>query len=172
MNWFGKLALVMSTMAPVMGAFGVNAFSHSRRSAGWWYCGIGVGMVAIAWLILRECRMRIECTTLKSKEVKSVDKEAVSFLLVYLLPLLAKDATTFSGDLWTGVYVFFVIALVVAHGNLVTFNPVFALFRWHFYEVKSQGGMTCTLVSKRIIRKQDASYRVIEVYPYFFMEVT
>ncbi|MFN3194043.1 MAG: hypothetical protein ACE361_26275 [Aureliella sp.] len=170
MNSFGKLALVMSTVAPVLGAFGINAFSNGATSAGWWYVGIALGMIVITALILFECHRRIETETLKIETTKSVDKESLSFLLVYLLPLLAKDVNQFTGDTWTAFYVFGVIALVVAHGNLVTFNPVFALFRLHFYEVKTVGGMTCTFVSKQIIKKQSGEYRAIEVYPFFYME--
>lgn len=171
-NWFGKLALVMSTIAPVMGAFAINSVSHSAYGAASWYGGIAIAMILVAGGILFECRRRIEIEPMKVKSVKSVDKESLSFLLVYLLPLLAKESNQFTGDLWTAIYVFGVIGIVVAHGNLVMFNPVFALFRLHFYEVETEAGMTCNLISKNVIGKQKGSFEVQEIYPFFYMEAS
>lgn len=170
MNKFGKLALVMSTIAPVLGAFCVNAMSHSAYSGAAWYGGIALAMVALSALILWECNRRIEVETITVRSVHSADKESLSFLLVYLLPLLARDANQFTGDLWTAVYVFGVIALIVMHGNMVMFNPVLAIFGYHFYEVETEKGMKCTLVSSETIKKQDGAYRVHEVYPFFYMQ--
>ena len=170
MNKFGKLALVMSTLAPVLGAFGVHSISHGEFTAFYCYFAAAIGMILLTWLIVRECRKKIAIETLSTKEVRSMDKESLSFLLVYLLPLLAKDVGQYTKDFATVIYVFAAIALVVSHGNLVTFNPILALLGWHFYEVKSGDGMVCTLVSKQIIRKQEADFQVLEIYPFFYME--
>lgn len=169
-NWLGKLALVMSTIAPVLGAFAVNAISHQAYAAAWWYGGIAAALVFIAGAILSECRRRIEVEAMDVKKVKAVDKESLSFLLVYLLPLLAKESNQFTGDIWTAIYVFGVITLVVAHGNLVMFNPIFALFRIHFYEVETASGMTCNLISKNTIVRQTGTFKVQQIYPFFYME--
>lgn len=170
LNWIGKTALVSSTIAPVLGAFAVSAWSNDEIGAMWWYGGLGAALTMIAGLILYECRRRVEVETLKVKKVKAADKESLAFLIVYLLPLLAKDAGRFNGDFWTAVYVFLVIGLIVAHGNLVTFNPIFVLFRLHFYEVETEAGMIATVVSRRILMKQQDQYNVQMIFPFFYME--
>ncbi|QDV66826.1 hypothetical protein Poly24_05140 [Rosistilla carotiformis] len=170
LNSLGKTALVSSTIAPVLGAFAVSAWSNDQLEAMCWYGGLGLVLTAIAGGILWECRHRVEVETLRVKKVKAADKESLAFLVVYLLPLLAKDSSRFNGDLWTAVYVFLVIGVVVAHGNLVTFNPVFVLFQLHFYEVETESGLVATVVSRRILMKQKDEYKVQMIFPFFYFE--
>lgn len=171
MNRFGKLLLVVTSLAPVLGAFAVNALSRQEFQAAAWYTGIGVGLLVICLLLVCACRRTLSRQPLKIAKVKSVDKETLTFLLVYLLPLLAKDVVSFGGDQLTAAYIFGIIAIAVYHSNAFTFNPVLALAGYHFYEVESKTGMTYLLMTKRIVRTQENYLTVIELSDYIYMDV-
>lgn len=89
MNRFGKLLLVVSSLAPVLGAFAVNAASRQDLKTATWYAGIGIGLFVICLLLVHACRNTLGRQPLKVVRVKSIDRETLTFLLVYLLPLLA-----------------------------------------------------------------------------------
>ncbi len=171
MNRFGKLLLVVSSLAPVLGAFAVNALSRQQYATATWCAGIGVGLVALCLLLIHACRSQLSREPLKVAKVKSVDKETLAFLLVYLLPLLAKDMVSFKGDILTAIYVFIIIGLAVYHSNAFTFNPILALRGYHFYEVESTTGMTYLLMTRQTVRTQKSEFTVIGLSNYIYMDV-
>lgn len=170
MNRFGKLLLVVSSLAPVLGAYAVNALSRKEFASAGWYAGIGFGLAIICLLVIHACHKHLAREPLKVKKVVAADKQTLTFLIVYLLPMLTKGVLTLEGDLLTTTYVFGIIGLAVYHSNAFTFNPILALSGYHFYEVESQGGMTYLLLTKQIIRSQENDLSVVGISDYVFLE--
>ena len=113
MNKVGKLVLMATSLAPILGAFAVNSFAHEDWKTGLWYLGIGAGLVLICWLVILACKQTLPEEPLTTKKVKTADKEALAFLLVYLLPLFTKDLI-FTGNWFTPLYVLAIIAFCVS----------------------------------------------------------
>lgn len=172
MNRLGKLLLVATSLTPVLGAYSANALSRKEYWEATWFAGIGAGLAFVCLLILHACHKHLPREPLKVKKVMVADKQTLTFLIVYLLPMLTKDVIEFGGDMFTATYVFGIIALAVYHSNAFTFNPLLSLCGYHFYEVESQGGMTYLLLTKQIIRSQENEFSVVCISDYVFWEST
>jgi hypothetical protein len=144
MSKLGKLVLMLTSLAPILGAFAVNSFAHTDWMTGGFYLGGGVVLVAACWFVLWRCRKVLAVEPLTTKKVKTADKEVLAFLLVYLLPLFTKDLI-FTGNWFTPLYILAIVAFCVYHGNSFTFNPLLAMAGYHFYEVENDNGMTYLL---------------------------
>ena len=170
MNRFGKFLLVVTSLAPILLAYAVNAASKGNSQAAYYFLIGGVGFGAICLLILHYCKTKIAVETLVITKVKSVDKQAIAFLIIYLMPLFADNAIDFQAYPWTAAYVILIIGVVVYHSNAFAFNPILALLRYHFYEVENDGGMTYLLVTRKLLRQQANSIKVVEIADYVFMD--
>lgn len=170
MNKLGKLILMLTSLAPILGAFAINAFAHSDTVVGCWYLAGGVLLVLVCGLVLRRCRKVLPEEPLTTKKVKTADKEVLAFLLVYLLPLFTKDLI-FTGNWVTPVYVLGIIAFCVYHSNSFTFNPLLSMAGFHFYEVENDSGMAYLLISKKTIHRHDNTLRVKRLADYIYIEI-
>ena len=170
MNKFGKFLLVVTSLAPILLAYCVNAYSNSNYLACYFYAISGVGFCAICLLVLYFCKRQLPIQKLNVTKVKSVDKQALAFLVIYLVPLFSDNALDFQSHPVLAAYVLLIVGLVVYHSNAFTFNPILALMWYHFYEVETDDGMTYLLISRQLIRKQSNEYKVVEIADYMFMD--
>lgn len=169
MNKLGKLVLMLTSLAPILGAFAVNSFAHMDWAMGGVCLGGGVLLVLVCWLVLRRCRKILPEEPMTTQKVKTADKEVLAFLLVYLLPLFTKDLI-FTGNWFTPVYILAIIAFCVYHSNSYTFNPLLSMAGYHFYEVENNNGMTYLLISKKTIHRHDNALRVKRLADYIYLE--
>lgn len=170
MNKLGKLILMLTSLAPILGAFAVNSFAHDEMKTGLWYSGIGVLLVLICWLVILACKQTLPEEPLTTKKVKASDKEVLAFLLVYLMPLFTKDLI-FTGNWLTPIYILAIIAFCVYHSNAFTFNPLLSMAGYHFYEIENENGMTYLLISKKTIHRHDNALRVKRIADYIYLDV-
>ena len=80
----------------------------------------------------------------------------VTFLFIYLLPLVRlEDATLFTS--WTtGIAVFLLIVLSIVHARAYSFNPLMGLvFRYRFYSARTVDRISCLLISKTDVSESD-----------------
>jgi hypothetical protein len=169
MNKLGKLVLMLTSLAPILGAFAVNSFAQTDWTIGGLYLAGCASLGLICWLVLRRCRKVLPEEPLTTKKVKTADKEVLAFLLVYLFPLFTKDLI-FTGNWFTPAYILVIIAFCVYHGNSFTFNPLLSMAGYHFYEVENENGMTYLLISKKTIRRHDNTLRVRELADYIYLD--
>jgi len=170
MSKSGKLILMLTALAPILGAFSVNAFAHGELRTGLWYLLGGTILVTICWFVLRQCRLVLPEEPLTTKKVKTADKEVLAFLLVYLLPLFTKDLI-FTGNWMTPIYILAIIGFCVYHSNSFTFNPLLSMAGFHFYEVENDNGMAYLLISKQTIHRHDNVLRVKQLADYIYIDI-
>lgn len=169
MNKLGKLLLVVTSLAPILGAFAVNSLAQWDWWSFGWFLGGGIALVLVCWLVMWRCQVVLPEEPLNTKKVKTADKEVLAFLIVYMLPLFTKDLI-FTGNWVTPVYIVGVIAYCVFHSNSFTFNPLLSMAGYHFYEVENDGGMTYLLISRQTLRRQDNALRVKQLGDYIYLE--
>ncbi len=160
---------MLTSLAPILGAFAVNSFAHDEFKTGLWYSGIGVLLVLICWLVILACKRTLPEEPLTTKHVKTSDKEVLAFLLIYLMPLFTKDLI-FTGNWVTPVYILAIIAFCVYHSNAFTFNPLLSMAGYHFYEVENENGMTYLLISQKTIHRHDNVLRVKCIADYVYLD--
>lgn len=105
-------------------------------------------IAAICWGLLRYSKRRLNKVSFPVCEVKAVDNEVVAYIVTYLFPLVAPaDGVGLFGQ----ALIVLILGVVLATSNAFTFNPVLTLLGYHFYEVKTEAGVTYLLVSKNDI---------------------
>jgi len=171
MNRFGRLLLVISALAPVLGAFAVNEFSHGHTAMAAWFAVMGVLLVLVCLSSISACRRILQEEPLPITKVKSSDKEILSFLIVYLLPLFSQGVVSFKGDLFTAAYVMAVVILCVYHSDSFSFNPVLGSVGYHFYEVETSTGMSYLLLSRQVLRCQENKLRVVQLSDFIYLDL-
>ena len=166
---FAKLMLVATSLAPVLGAFGMISYStdHPMWITAQWFLG-AILLLIICWCVLRFAETRGEKEHLNFESFQNIDQEVLTFLLIYLLPLIAKDSLP---DIHTSVviYVFLVIAWAVYHSNAFFFNPMLGLLGYHFYAVTTSDGVRHVLITKGTIRVPRATLEVVQLFDHTYL---
>lgn len=170
---FGKIALVVCSLAPISVGCAILSFSHAQPD---YWAGVGflaAGCVAALASVglIKLCAKRLQNFPLEVKKVKPADKEALSFLVVYLLPLAWRDSINLPANWLIGLYVFLILMLVIAHSNSFTFNPVLSIWRFHFYEVEDDVGGCCILISKKPAAQARQKFSVVQLAPGVFLDL-
>lgn len=168
MNRFAKFILMATTFAPAAFVYAlVWVMSGCYVQAAIWF-SVGGVMVALCRCVVRYALLNLQDVPYTATKVEIADNEVVSFLLVYLLPLITKDLATYNWSVW--MLVALVLCYVVAKSYGYHFNPVLAMFNWHFYKVSDKEGMTYVLISKRRFYKSDTPIVVGELSDYILIE--
>lgn len=173
MSCFAKLLLVATSLAPALGAFALVEWQKGRWQTPLTLVAVGVGLVFICYLLKRYPEQRGERQTLDITAVESTDKEALSFIIAYLFPILTGHFPNVSEQQYwlLTLYVFAVIGLTVYHSNAFHFNPVLACFGYHFYQVTADKGMKYLLIAHQVIRVQNPEITVTRLADYVYLEV-
>jgi len=172
LNKFAKIMLVATSLAPVLGAFGTINYSNGKpiwQVLPWFICA--VLLLIICWLLLIYAKKNIEKEKLNVNSSRNSDKEVLTFLIIYLLPLVAKDSIP-DANIEVSIYVFLIIAWAVYHSNAFYFNPLLGLLGYHFYEITSSDGMPQTLITTNSIRKPSYEIEVVQLFDSTYLELT
>jgi hypothetical protein len=173
MSRIAKFLLVVTSLAPALGAFALVELQRKH-----WI--VGGGMIVAAVLLVAICfllklypewygeRQRLEITA-----VESTDKEAMAFMIAYLFPILTGQFPNLSemGYWLLTAYVFLILGVIVYHSNAFHFNPILACFGYHFYEVTADNGMKYLLIARQCIRTQQPDITVTRLSDYVYLEV-
>jgi len=171
LNKFAKIMLVATSLAPVLGAFGMISYSSNHSiwlAARWFLCA--ALLLFICWLILQYVTERGEKEPLTIRSFRNVDREVLTFLLIYLLPLIAKDSLP-EFQISVSIYVFLIITWAVYHSNAFFFNPLLGLLGYHFYAVESLDGVPHVLITRDTIRVPSAELEVIQLFDHTYLVV-
>lgn len=165
-----KPLLVSTSLSPVLLAFGINGVAEGRGPLQYlpWFAASLV-LLGLCLLILRFSKTQLEKQNLQVKSIKNSDKEVMTFLLAYLLPLVPAKTLDFSGHVATGIFVFCMFFLAIYHSSAFDFNPLLGLCGYHFYEVQSADGMSFLLITRSPILKPEQVTEVVQLFPYTFL---
>lgn len=171
LNKVAKLSLVATSMAPIFLTLWFVSFSQQwDYHAGLNYLSAAVLMALLCYGIIWLSGKKLEKLPVRIKTVKTVDKEVVGFLLVYLLPLINQTNKVISMPVLTFVAVIFFF--IVQNSHAYHFNPLLGFFGYHFYEVAIEGGITYVLITKQNISDSKSITRVVQLTEYMIMDVT
>ena len=172
MNKFAKSLYVLTSLAPVLGAYVVNDLSQGKQflTALCWLIP-ALLLVAICWLLMVFASRRLGREELAVTSVRSTDKEVLAYLVAYLLPIISKETLDFRTHLATASFVFLILFIAVYHGNAFHFNPLLGLVGYHFYEIQSGEGMTYMLITRKTIRQQRMTRQVVELGCYVYLDL-
>lgn len=183
LNRFAKLALVSTALAPIcltiwfveISNAWQNTLSFSENLADHWQAGSGYLLAALVLsslcfglIWLSASHQGLERLPVKIKSVKTVDKEIVGFLLVYLLPLINQGQSTIS--LPVLVFVAVIFFFIVYNSHAYHFNPLLGFFGYHFFEVTIEGDITYVLITRQNITDCKAVSQVVQLTEYMLLD--
>lgn len=172
MNKFAKSLFVLTSLAPVLGAYVVNDLSQGKPflTALFWLIP-ALLLMLICWLLIVFATRRLAKEQLIVTSVRSTDKETLAYLVAYLLPIISKDMLDFRTNLATTAFVFSILFIAIYHSNAFHFNPLLGLVGYHFYEVQADDSITYMLITRRVIRRQKITMPVVEMACYVYLDV-
>jgi hypothetical protein len=183
LNRLAKLALVSTALAPIcltlwfveMSSAWQGDVSWAENLAAYWLTGSGYLLAALVMsglcfglVWLSASRHGLERLPVKIKSVKTVDKEIVGFLLVYLLPLINQSQSTISVPVLVFVAVLFFFIIYNSHAY--HFNPLLGFFGYHFFEVTIEGDITYVLITRQNITDCKAVSHVVQLTEYMILD--
>lgn len=169
LNKAAKLALVSTSLSPICLTLWFVEFSKNWDwRQGWPYLLAAFVLsclcFGLVWLSARE----LESLPVKIKAVKTVDKEIVGFLLVYLLPLINQSQHTVSVPVL--VFIAVIFFFIVYNSHAYHFNPVLGVFGYHFYEVTIEGDITYVLITRQNITNCKNVSMVVQLTEYMILD--
>jgi ABC-type amino acid transport system permease subunit len=167
-----KLIFTATSLAPILFAYAIAELSSPRASgclAGVWALA-GAVLIGVCFLLFLFFKQRLGTLPLDVESVENTDKQMISYIVTYLLPIIARDSMNFEKNLWTASFTLLVLTLCIYHSSAFHFNPVLAFFGYHFYEVKTSLGMPYLYITRRVIYHQKFTARVCEFSDYFYVE--
>jgi len=183
LNKAAKLTLVATSLAPICLTLWFVEFSKAWDSKltigqniaanwqiGWGYLAATVLMSLLCFLLVCLSGRNLEKLPVKIKAVKTVDKEIVGFLLVYLLPLMNQTNNTIS--LPVLVFIAVIFFFIIQNSHAYHFNPLLGFFRYHFYEVTIEGDITYVLITRQNIADCKSISQVVQLTEYMILEPT
>lgn len=154
---FYRFLFALSSLAPVALTWAIadvdkNGFALRQAYA----IAIAVGLLVICYGVLSTAHRSSTRVSFAVTDIKAVDNEVVAYIVTYLFPLIAPADGVGVTSL---IFVFLLLAIVMATSNAFTFNPLLTILQYRFYEVRCTSGVTYLLLSKHDISdlKQVAS---------------
>jgi len=169
LNKAAKLTLVATSLAPICLTLWFLEFSKAWDwQAGWYYLLIAALLTVLCGTLVRLSGKKLEKLPVKIKAVKTVDKEIVGFLLVYLLPLINQTSNTIS--LPVLIFIAVIFFFIVQNSHAYHFNPLLGFFGYHFYEATLEGDITYVLITKQNIADCKSITQVVQLTEYMILE--
>lgn len=97
-----------------------------------------------------------------NSEIEEVEYVGNSFLPSYLGYFFVALSIA-DNDFFTMTVLYVILFLFVFLSKTFYFNPVFLIFGYHFYQVKTQSGLKIFLITKKVLKKPK-DIEVCEVY--------
>lgn len=183
LNKAAKLALVSTSLAPIfLTLWFVELSSAWETTLPWsdnvvanWMAGgsyllaaLILSVLCFALVSLAASQHGLERLPVKIKAVKTVDKEIVGFLLVYLLPLINQSQNTISVPVL--VFIAVIFFFIVYNSHAYHFNPLLGFFGYHFYEVTIDGDITYVLITRQNITDCKNVSQVVQLTEYMILD--
>lgn len=168
LSFWARSLLTASALAPMLVTYALVYYPTSKGGA--------VALVLFAVVLIGACGLILNLASqklpeqkIRVKSVKIADQAVWTFVLAYIFPLVFANIA----DVRLSVlaFVFILLLVVVYHSKAYSFNPILMLvFRYHFYEVVTEGEFTYVVVSKRVMINTRTPIKGMQLSPYMVLD--
>ncbi len=139
---FARLLMVLTSLAPMAFVYGVTLMPTVAGGA--WLLG-SLGVAGLCFGLLRYVRTTAEREVLHVERTEMQDKEVLTFIISYLLPLLRPSNIN-----WPGFIAFACLVVVVLYqAEVLNVNPILGLAGYHFHKTTTKSGATYLIIASR-----------------------
>ena len=168
MSSLTKFLLTITAFAPALLMYAFVSVINGDYLDAFIFAALCVVFVCFCLVVMSFMRRTLGPQQYTPKTVEILDDSAFNFLLVYLLPLITRDLSTYNWYIWILVTLFFCIVVATSYGY--HYNPLLVIFRYHFYKVTEEGGIPHVLITRRRIYKLGEPLSVGELTDYVLIE--
>ncbi len=131
-------------------------------------------MGALVWVCQKALSFfatKVASGPMKITSLRVADRAAITFVVVYLLPLVTVQAINIRPSVL--LIVLGLLAWLVYHSDAYLVNPLLAMwpFKYHFYEITTEEEVAYILVSRREILDTRNPLEVKQISTYMFLDV-
>ena len=177
-----KFIFISTAISPVLlTIFSINAINdwgkinastwvriYSIFSNYFYFILIPLTLIFLCWIIISCSQKKLESFEVSLKSVRVSDREAFSFLLAYLLPLVTRPSLGVNMSMLCLFLVVFFVFIFASHSH--HFNPLLELFGYHSYEITTEAGMSYILLTRKGIRSCKDINRIVHITDYIVLE--
>ncbi len=168
LSFWARSLLTASALAPMLVTYALVYYPTSRGGAAALVVA-AVVLIVTCGLILNLASKRLPVQRIRIKSVKIADQAVWTFVLAYVFPLVFANIVTVRFSVLALVFV--LLLIVVYYSKAYNFNPVLMLvFRYHFYEVVTEGDFTYVVVSKRVMVNTRRPVKGMQLSPYMVLD--
>ena len=113
--------------------------------------------------MLRCAAKKAQRHLLEIKEFERKDQEMLTFLFIYLLPIIRSENATFASEPLTAICALGIIFVAIADVGAFHFNPVMRVFRYRFYAIKTSHGVSNLLISKKDLCRPNQEIQTVRI---------
>lgn len=133
-----------------------------------------IAMILLVWSCLRILRFfstKVSSGPMTVTSLRVADRSAVTFVVVYLVPLVTTENIGVRPIILLIVLGF--LAWLIYHSDAYLVNPLLAMwpFKYHFYEITTSKEIVYILVSQREILNTKDIKEVKQISRYMFLDV-
>ena len=93
--------------------------------------------------------------TIEIKEFSRRDQGLLSFIFIYLFPLIRSPSPLVLFDYIMYGFIFIVIVVIMTDIGSYNFNPMMRICKYKFYTIKDENNINALLVTKNTLRSHD-----------------
>ena len=162
---FLQFVMVAVSLSPVFLTLSFLSFfgKETNLIIGISYLIIAIAMIGISYYLVILAKSKLEIIPIKIKSVTPADKEVLSFIFVYLLPLISIDTKTL-------IFILVLFFFIAYATHIYHFNPMLGLFGFHFYEIEIEDGAKFILMTKKSLFNIKQIKKVVQASDYILIE--
>lgn len=172
----GRLALAATALAPVWFTYAFVALFNKLIFLAILFVAIAAVLVILCICILNQIINKdgVNPNASAPEEhpfttVEPADHENFAIILVYVMPLFSANLEDLNWKFWIPTLILFII--IATRSNSYSFNPLLALFGWHFYRVGTPEQVTRLVISKQKIIRGGGIITGIQLSEYVIIDV-
>ena len=175
LNKFTKMLLVGTSLVPTLLIMAVD-HAFTKGVPNWWGFTTQLVVIAVALLVIASSVMHVarrsgERQQLQICKAKNSDKQVLTFLLAYLMPILSEHKYLFRDFNVPTLALLVLLAVAVYHSNAFDFNPMLGMLGYHFYEIEDANSFPYLLITKTPFKKANQEIIVVQLFDHTFLAV-
>jgi len=163
-----KILLTSTAIAPVGFTYAWVAWFKGEKLFSALSLSASLFLVLICIWMLRYAKNNLEKFDFEVSSVEAADRENMSFLVLYLLPLFTSSFDSLNWEVWVPILVIF--SVITSTGYSYHFNPLLGVMKWHFYKVGTPEGVTYVLITKKELRHASQPLEVAQLTEYIILD--
>lgn len=157
-----KIILVATSLAPVCFVLAFNYIGKCFWKTGALIAAV-IGLYLIGKIMMNYISRTGEPFRLHIKEFNRKDQGTLTFLLIYILPVISHPDASFSAEWYMILAVFFIIVLTIVDVGAYNCNLLIRFCGYSFFEVRDKDGLPCLLLTKKKHLNPDEEIMMTEI---------